>query len=148
MQLQTILNRVERHKSFVYGAGRFAGPGRSDLEVAVHARANGRPVCSGCGRQRPGYDRLPQRRFEFVPLWALRVFLVYAPRRVDCPRCGVKVERLPWAEGKSRLTRSYQWFLAAWAKLLAWQQVANAFRTSWQSVYRAVQQAVRWGLTH
>ena len=148
MQLQTILNRLERHKSFVYGAVRFAGPGRSALEVAVQARANGRPVCSGCGRKRPGYDRLPCRRYQFVPLWALQVFLVYAPRRVDCPRCGVKVERLPWAEGKSRLTHSYQWFLAAWAKLLAWQQVANAFRTSWQSVYRAVQGAVRWGLAH
>jgi len=146
MQLKTILNRVERHKSFVYGAVRFGDAERSALEVVVHARANGRPICSGCGQARPGYDRLPERRYEFVPLWALAVFLVYAPRRVACPRCGVKVERLPWAEGKNRLTRTYQWFLASWAKLLPWQQVANAFRTSWPSVYREVQMAVGWGL--
>ena len=148
MQLKTILNRVERHKSFVYGAVRFVDPGQSALEVDVHERANGRPLCSGCGQAGPGYDRLPQRRYEFVPLWALQVFLLYAPRRVDCPRCGVKVERLPWADGKSPLTKSYQWFLASWAKLLAWQQVAERFRTSWQSVYRAVQMAVSWGLAH
>lgn len=139
MLLKTILHRVQRHKSFVYGAVRFAevksGPA---LEVEIRARANGRPICSGCGRAGPGYDRVPERRFEFVPLWGLLVFFVYALRRVDCPRCGVTVERVPWAEGKSPLTTTYLWFLAAWAKRLPWQQVAEAFRTSWSSVYRAV----------
>ncbi len=62
MQLKTILNRVERHKSFVYGAVRFGDADRSGLEVVVHERANGRPICSGCGRAGPGYDRLPVRR--------------------------------------------------------------------------------------
>jgi transposase len=148
MQLQTILNRVERHKSFVYGTVRFAGAERSSLEVTVQERANGRPICSGCGQAGPGYDRLPERRYQFVPLWALAVFLVYAPRRVACPRCGVKVERVPWAEGKNRLTTTYQWFLASWSKLLPWQQVADVFQSSWQSVYRSVAMAVAWGLTH
>jgi transposase len=148
MQLKTILNRVERHKSFVYGTVRFCGDDAAALEVEVNARANGRPLCSGCGQAGPGYDRLPQRRYEFVPLWAMAVYLVYAPRRVDCPRCGVKVERVPWAEGKSHLTKTYQWFLASWSKLLPWQQVANVFGTSWQSVYRSVQMAVSWGLAH
>jgi hypothetical protein len=58
---------------------------------------------------------LPSRRFEFVPLWGLPVFFVYAPRRVECPRCGVRVERLPWADGKHHLTTTYAWFLARWA---------------------------------
>ncbi len=147
MQLKTILNRVERHKGFVYAAVGFSR-GRTALEVEVRERANSRPTCSGCGRAAPGYDRLPKRRYEFVPLWALAVFLVYAPRRVDCPRCGVKVERVPWAEGKSRLTTTYQWFLASWSKLLPWQQVARVFGTSWQSVYRSVEMAVTWGLAH
>jgi hypothetical protein len=31
-----------------------------------------------------------ERRFEFVPLWAIRVFFVDTPRRRDCSRCGVK----------------------------------------------------------
>ena len=28
------------------------------------------------------------------------MYFVYAMRRVDCPTCGVTVERVPWAEGK------------------------------------------------
>jgi transposase len=147
MQLQTILNRVQRHQSFVYRKVCFGQEaGQAVLEVTLEARANGKSLCSGCGRARPGYDRLPQRRFTFVPLWGLAVFFLYAPRRVDCARCGVKVERLPWAEGKSHLTTAYQWFLAGWAKRMSWQQVAVAFRTTWANVFRSVQLAVTWGL--
>jgi hypothetical protein len=72
MQLKTILNHVEKHKSFVYGAIRFCEKGDNlALEVSVRPRRNHRPVCSGCGRSGPQYDRLKPRRFEFVPLWAI-----------------------------------------------------------------------------
>jgi transposase len=149
MQLQTILNRVERHKSFVYGTPRWdeSAP-RPTLEVPIRSRANGRPVCSGCGKRRPGYDRMAPRRFEFVPLWQIAVVFVCALRRVDCPSCGVVVEQVPWASGKSRLTTSYQWFLAGWARRLSWKEVATVFHTTWEHVRDSVRHAVRWGLVH
>ena len=147
MLLQTILNQVQPCKSFVYEKARVVGDEPEwSIEVTIRARSNGRPVCSGCGRCRPGYDRLRKRRYEFVPLWGMAVFFLYAPRRVDCRKCGVKVEQVPWAEGKCRLTTSYRWFLAFWAKLLTWQQVARVFHTSWNSVYRGVELAVCWGI--
>ena len=37
---------------------------------------------------------------------------LYMMRRVECPRCGVIVERVPWAEGKHQLTTTYMLFLA------------------------------------
>jgi transposase len=147
MHLKTILNRLYRHKSFVYGRVSFFQDGdRQALRVAVEARANGRPVCSGCGRRRPGYDRLSERAFQFVPLWGLSVFLVYRMRRVACPRCGVTVEKVPWAKGKSRQTHAFAWFLTFWAKRLPWQEVARLFRTNWQGVFAAVERAVEWGV--
>lgn len=149
MQLQTILNRVERNKSFVYGTPRWVDNALPlTLEVPIRPRANGRPICSGCGKRRPGYDRLAPRRFDHVPLWQIAVVFVYALRRVDCPRCGVVVEQVPWATGKSRLTKSYQWFLAGWARRLSWKEVATVFHTSWEHVRDSVRQAVRWGLEH
>jgi transposase len=148
MQLKTILNHVQRHKSFIYDCDRLAQEGEETvMEISIRPRANSRPICSGCGKKRPGYDTLPERRFEFVPLWGMAVFFLYAPRRVQCAPCGIKVERVPWAEGKSRLTTTYQWFLARWAKRLSWQQTAKAFRTSWENVYRSVCMAVTWGLS-
>jgi transposase len=118
------------------------------IEVPIEPRINSRPICSGCGRPSPGYDRLQPRRFEFVPLWQIAVFFVYARRRVNCVRCGVTAERVPWAEGKEQLTTTYQWFLAGWARRLAWQEVATVFHTTWEHVHNAVRQAVYWGLAH
>lgn len=149
MQLKTILNRVEPFKSFVYGKVQWVeGTGRPALEVQLHVRKNGRAICSGCGQRRSGYDRLPERRFEFVPLWGMAVFFVYALRRVDCPSCGVTVERVPWAVGKCHLTTSYRWFLAKWAKRLPWEEVARIFHTHWRNVFEAVKHAVFWGFLH
>ena len=149
MQLKTILNRVEPFKSFVYGKVKWVeGRARPTLEVAVQARKNSRAICSGCDQPRPGYDRLPERRFEFVPLWGIAVYFVYALRRVDCPTCGVTVERVPWAQGKCHLTTSYRWFLARWAKRLPWDEVAGIFCTTWRSVYESVKHAVFWGILH
>ena len=149
MQLKTILNRVQKFKSFVYGAVRWVdGAPIPTLEVELQPRVNSRPVCSGCARKRPGYDRLPVRRFEFIPLWGHKVFLLYAPRRVDCPVCGIRVERMPWVVGKHRLTEAYAWVLAGWAKRLSWQEVAEAFRTTWDHVFCSVERAVTWGRAH
>jgi transposase len=91
---------------------------------------------------------LPARRFEFVPLWGLAVFLVYAMRRVSCPSCGVKVETVPWASGKHQVTDTYAWFLARWARRLSWKEVAEVFHTSWEKVFRSVEMAVEWGRAH
>jgi len=149
MLIKTILNRVEPFKSFVYGKVKLVEDmGRPTLEVEVQARKNGRAICSGCGRPGAGYDRLSERRFEFVPLWGMAVYFVYAMRRVDCRDCGVTVERVPWARGKCHLTISFRWFLARWAKRLPWDEVAGIFQTSWRNVFESVKHAVYWGILH
>ena len=149
MLLKSILNRVQLHHGFVYGAVRWREQGkRPILDIEIRPRKNGRPVCSGCGNPGPGYDTLPVRCFEFVPLWGIAAFFLYAMRRVDCRRCGIKVEVVPWAVGKNHLTTTYAWFLAKWAKRLSWKEVADAFQTTWDNVFRSVKMAVSWGLAH
>lgn len=149
MLIKTILNRIERHSGFIYESVRWT-EGRVDsvLEVLVRPRSNSRAICSGCGKARPGYDTLAQRRFAFVPLWGIPVFLLYAMRRVQCPECGVVVEDVPWVDGKRRITKSYAWFLARWAKRLSWLEVARVFHSNWNTVFRAVEFAVEWGQEH
>ena len=150
MQLKSILNRCYSHKSFVYGKVRWESAGEeSSLVVEVQARKNSRPICSGCGRKGSTYDHLRQeRRFEFIPFWGFHVYLEYRMRRVDCRECGVVVERVPFGDGKHRLTPPYRCYLAQWAKRLSWQETSQAFRTSWQQVYRAVAWVVAYGLEH
>lgn len=149
MRVKSILNQVEKYTDFVYQRVRWQGAGRERvLVVEVRERAHRPGRCSGCGNPGPGYDRLPAREFEYVPLWGIPVYFLYALRRVQCPRCGVKVEAVPWAQGKQTLTRSYMQFLATWARRVSWQEVARFFHTSWEKVFHSVGAQVEWGLAH
>jgi transposase len=149
MLIKTILNQVAKYQSFVYESENLIQNGeQKELHVSIRTRQNSRPVCSGCGRKGPGYDTLTARRFEFIPLWGILVYFVYAMRRVDCPRCGITVEKVPWAQGKRPITTEYNWFLARWARRMSWSEVAAAFRTSWHTVFSAVEMAVAWGRKH
>ena len=140
MQLKTILNRIHKHRSFVYEKVRFLEEGGElALEAEIRPRANGRPKCSGCCAPRPGYDTLKPRRFEFIPIWGMAVYFVYAMRRVDCTDCGIVVESVPWGNGKQQATTTYAWFLAGWAQRMSWSAVAEAFQTSWDRVFRSVE---------
>ena len=69
MQIKTILNRIQKHRGFVYGAVQLEEQicGLA-LTVDIYPHARNRPQCSGCGRRGSPYDRLAPRRFEFVPL--------------------------------------------------------------------------------
>ena len=63
MRLETILNQVEKHKSFVYCQSYLEQAGQISLVVIpVESRKNSRAECSGCGRRGPTYDHLAERR--------------------------------------------------------------------------------------
>ena len=117
------------------------------VEAVIQPRSNSKLRCSGCGRACPGYDRMSsERRFAFIPIWNIPVDLLYTMRRVDCPDCGVKVEQVPWAEGKHATCNVFRHFLASWARRLSWKETARCFRSSWDTVRRSVEWVVDYGL--
>jgi len=115
----------------------------------VRPRKGSTPICSRCHQPAPGYDQLGERRFEFIPLWGVFVFLLYTMWLVDCRRCdAIVVEEVPCGDGKRSLTKAYMLFLARWARRISWKETAEAFRTSWDKVFEAVEHIVTWGLEH
>ena len=150
LQVKTILNRVQRFIGFVYQEVRLIrSEGQPDLiEIAIKPHGGIRGRCSYCQQPAPGYDRLPQRRWQFVPLWGIPTWFCYAPRRVECAEHGVVVEHIPWSEGNRPVTRAMMGFLARWARRLSWRETARTFQTSWEAVYRSVEWFVQWGLEH
>ena len=152
MQLKTLLNRVHPVKGFVYEKVELtevaSAPNGCEVRALLRPRRGSRGLCSGCGQGGPTYDTGSARRFMFVPLWGMHVILLYAMRRIECSRCGVKVERVPWAEGKNSSTIALQVFVARWARRLSWKEVSEVFRLSWDSVFRSVKSVVSWGLEH
>lgn len=150
LEVKTILNRIQHFAGFVYQDIRLACTtrGRLRLEVRLQAHRGIGGKCSQCLQPRPGYDRLPERSWLFIPLWGLKTLFLYAPRRVQCPEHGVVVEHIPWSEGKRPVTIAMMCFLSRWARKLSWRETARAFHTSWECVYRSVEWFVEWGLAH
>ena len=147
MLITRLLNACHHFKGFVYAAARLCEASKT-IEIDVRARTGSKPCCSGCHKPAKGYDHLPERRFEFIPIWGFAVFLLYSMRRVQCQLCGVKVEEVPWATGKHQLTKAYMLYLAHWARKLSWKETAQSFHTSWEKVQQAVAYVVQWGLAH
>ena len=55
-----------------------------------------------------------------MPVW-----LQYTPWRVSCSRCGVKVERVPWADGSSVFTATFEESAAYLAQVTVERVVAR-----------------------
>lgn len=149
LTLTSILRRVLPLQGFCYREARWSESELEAIEIGIEARKGARPRCGCCRRPGSVYDtRREPRCWQFIMIWAIPVFFVYAARRVDCATCGVRVEHLPWASGKLRLCNALRVFLAQWARLLSWQDVAVRFGVSWAGVYGSVKWVVKYGLRH
>jgi transposase len=151
LQVKTILNRIQHFTGFVYEDIRLDDPvpGRTaELHISLTAHAGIPGKCSRCRQPAPGYDRLPERAWLFVPLWGLVTWFRYAARRVQCLEHGVVIEHVPWSDGKRPITLAMMGFLARWGRRLSWRETARVFGTSWECVYRSVEWFVEWGLAN
>jgi transposase len=145
MQVASIVRRtlaVKRHK--------VVSVTEEDGGLVVRLKVKGRHslACSQCGRLGKVRDRRKERTWRHVPLWGIPVELRYRPARVKCPVCGIRVEAIPWSQGKSPLSTALIHVLSVWARLLSWEVVAKLFGVAWGTVASAVKSAVRYGLAH
>jgi hypothetical protein len=68
------------------------------IEISVVPHGGMRAHCSLCQKPAPGYDRLPERRWLFVPLWGIPTWFRCAPRQVECTEHGAVVEHIHWSD--------------------------------------------------
>ena len=116
--------------------------GADGLVVAVRPRWR-RPRCGGCGKRAPGYDERPVRRWRHLGIGRLRIWLAYAPRRVDCPRCGgVRTEKVPWAPHQSRFSWDFEELVAYLAQVSDQTKVTKLMGISWPTVGAVVERVV------
>lgn len=70
MLIKTILNCIEKFKSFVFSQSWIEeSQGKETLVVEIQPRKNSRPECPVCGRRRAVYDTREVREYEYLPLW-------------------------------------------------------------------------------
>jgi len=119
--------------------------------MLVHVdRLGNRLLRCGVCRQRclEVHDIRKEREWRDLSMRKLPLKLRYRPRRVECPRCGVRVEDFPWAEPWARVTTALSNAVAVLARELSWKGTAREYGLNWKSVATIVQRAVQYGLKH
>ena len=110
------------------------------VDVAPTTRV---PYCSSCGQGvRAVHDRYEGRRWRHLDLGALRVWLRYTMQRVNCPRCGVVVELVPWAENQSWFTYELEEQVAYLAQRTDKTTLSRLMRISWNTVGAIIQRVL------
>lgn len=131
MRATTLLSKVLQLKNTRVFALHFDEEGLV-LDVAPTTRI---PRCSGCFcKVRKVYDRSAGRRWRHLDCAAMKLHLRYDLRRVDCARCGVVVELVPWAERGSWFTYEFEDTVAYLLQDMNTSAVAKTMRISWPTV--------------
>jgi len=148
MRLETFIRKSLRMKAHtVVKVEDLPGGG---LVAQVDRLPSRRLCCGECGRPaaKVAATRRPARRWQDLALRDQPLWLVYAPHRVWCSTCGLRVERIPWAEKWQRVTHALVRAVATLARKLDWASVAAHFRLNWKTVASVVEAVVLWGLAH
>jgi transposase len=117
----------------VFGVERVEGVA-PEIWISLVPIDGGRPVCEGCGEQATALHEVTIRRIRDLPILDARTWLEVPRRRVLCPRCGPKLERLSWLGRYSRVTRRLAEGVARLCQYLPIKRVAEFFGLRWDAV--------------
>jgi transposase len=149
MRMETFIRkglRLKAHRVIEVEQDEVAG----ELVVHLDRLGHRRLRCGECGREAPRVapTRRPARRWRDLAMRDHLVELVYSPFRVWCATCGLRIERIPWADKWQRVTHTLARAVADLARQLDWAAVAHHFRLNWKTIAAVVEGAVLWGLQH
>lgn len=102
------------------------------------------PRCGECGRKVRDAKVVDSRtrKWRHLDLGGIQTQLRYEVRRVRCPRCGLHVEAVPWAETGSRCTKPFEEHVAYLAQRTDKTTVTKLMRIAWRTVGRLVRKVV------
>jgi hypothetical protein len=110
------------------------------LVIRLERRGIRRYVCSGCGGRTGRVRSVHDRTWHDVPWASHPVTLVYAQRRVRCRRCrrcGIRTERMEFADPKARVTRRLRQQIGVDCQSMPTSHAAVRHGVSWSKARRA-----------
>lgn len=107
-------------------------PGASWITLACDQTVM--PVCSGCGRGCCQVHETVWRTIRDMPMLGDPVWLQVPLRRLRCPDCGPRVERVDWLDRHARVTRRLAEFVGLWCEKLAVAHVCKLSGLHWETV--------------
>lgn len=100
-------------------------------------------LCPVCGKKCPCYDaeHSLESHWRAANLNGIPVYLCYRPNRIRCPEDGVLTEKLPWTDGNSRFTVSFNNEVAWLVGQLSRTKIALFEKINWRTVGNCIKAA-------
>jgi transposase len=111
--------------------------GTSRLRIRIERRGPRRYPCSGCGRRTSRVRSMRDRTWDDLPGASYPVTLIYRERRVHCRRCGIRTERVEFADPKARVTRRLRQQIGVDCQSMPTSHAAVRHGVSWGKARRA-----------
>ena len=93
--------------------------------------------CSRCGQRTSRVRSARDRTWDDLPWAAHPVTLVYRQRRVRCRQCGIRTERIEFADAKARVTRRLRQQIGVDCQSMPTSHAAVRHGVSWGTARRA-----------
>ena len=91
-------------------------------------------TCSSCGQICFwGWDSR-EARIRDLSVFEFKTYLITDKHRTDCPTCGVKIEKLEFADPYSRCTTRFEELVARLCRITSLKQVAELLDLDWKTV--------------
>ena len=110
--------------------------GREQVWIELLAKSNVEMVCSGCGETTTRLHDVTERWVQDLPILGAETRLLIWRRRVNCRRCGPKLEALSWLEPYDRCTRRLVEDVGRLCAILPVKQVAEYYGLDRKTVKR------------
>jgi transposase len=107
------------------------------LVIAVERRGMRRYACSGCARRTGRVREAKERTWDDLPWAEHPVTLRYSLRRLWCRHCGIRTERVDFADSHARLTRRFRQRIGLDCQSMPTSHAAVRHAVSWSRARRA-----------
>jgi transposase len=94
--------------------------------------------CCGCAVKRALDTKTRERTWRHLYAWNVATWVQAPLRRVNCRRCGIRVERVPWAHRGARLTRDLEKEVLQRVRETPIQGVCRQMELHWTTVMRLI----------
>ena len=146
--LKTVINLNSVHvenQNLITVQVRHFGELHEEQQFHVHLRPIKRyqGCCPVCRRKCPGYDCRSNGEswWRAANLNGIPVYLFYQRHRIQCPEHGVLAEWLPWEDGNSRFTESFNNEVAWMALQMSKLAVSTMTGINWRTVGNCIKAA-------
>jgi len=132
----------QRNCTWILGLSRFRvvmmeEEANGRLVIRIERRGVRRYTCSGCGRRTGRVRSTRDRTWDDLPWAAHHVTLLYRQRRIVCRHCGIRTERIEFADPKARVTRRLRQQIGVDCQSMPTSHAAVRHGVSWGKARRA-----------